>query len=312
MIAYSLWRVSQGLLVVLGVTVIVFVLVHLLPGGPGALLGERATPEQIKAFLQANGYDKPIYEQYINYLRQLLHGDLGYSYLHNATVSSLLAQNLPKSALLVGLSYIVALAVAIPFGLMQALRRNRAVDYVLTGLSLVGYSMPVFWIALVLISLFAINYNILPPVGPSGATVSEVVQQPANLVLPVLTLSVVTVAQFSRFVRSSAIDVLVQDYVRTARSKGISEWHVVSRHVVRNSLLPIITLIGLSLPGTLSGAVVTESVFNYPGMGLLFWNAAAAHDIPVLLGFTLVVSVSVVVGSMVADVLYAVCDPRIR
>jgi peptide/nickel transport system permease protein len=312
-IAYISRRLAQSVAVVFGVTIIVFVLVHLLPGGPArALLGSRASPQQLYQFIVANGYNKPIFVQYADYIGRLLHGNLGYSYHYNQTVQSLLVQYLPKSALLVGLSYIVALAIGIPVGLLQALRRNRPTDYLLTGISFVGYSMPAFWLGILLVLLFAVDLHVLPPEGPQGASVAAVLHQPAALVLPVVTLAVINIAMFSRFMRSSAIETLVQDHIRTARAKGAPNRVVVFRHTLRNSLIPVITLVGLSLPATLSGAVITESVFNYPGMGLLFWNAAVTHDLPVMLGFTIVVATATVLGSLLADVLYAVTDPRIR
>lgn len=313
MTGYILRRLAQSLVVVVGVTIIVFVIVHLLPGGPArALLGARASPEQIRLFDIANGYNKPLPVQYVDYVIKLLHGNLGYSYHDNQTVASLLAQYLPKSALLLGLAYVVAILVALPLGLLQALRRNKPVDYALTGIAFVGYSMPAFWLGIILILLFAVNFHLLPPEGPQGATVGAVLSHPNALVLPVVTLAAATVALFSRFMRSSAIETMVQDYIRTAKAKGLSGRRIVMRHMLRNSITPIITLIGLSLPGAVSGALITEQVFNYPGMGLLFWNAAVTHDFPVLLGFTIVVAIATVLGSLLADVLYAVMDPRVR
>jgi peptide/nickel transport system permease protein len=313
MIPYIARRVIQSVFVVLGVTIIVFIILHLLPGGPArALLGPRATAQQIQEFMVANGYNRPVWVQYWTYLGHLLHGNLGYSYHYNQTVNSLLAQDLPKSALLVGLSYLVSVIVAVPLGILQAVRRNKPIDYTLTGASFVGYSMPVFWLGILLILVFAVDLRWLPPEAPQGTTILAILSQPLGLVLPVATLSIVTVAQFSRFMRSSAIENLVQDYIRTARSNGLSSRAVLFRHLLRNSLIPIITLIGLSLPATLSGAVITESVFNYPGMGLLLWTAATVRDYPVMLGFTVVVGAATVVGSLLADVLYAVADPRVR
>ena len=313
MIPYIARRLVQAVFVVLGVTIIVFIILHLLPGGPArALLGPRATNQQVQEFNVQNGYNEPVWVQYGTYLDHLVHGKLGFSYHYNQTVNSLLAQDLPKSALLVGLSYLVSVVIAVPLGILQAVRRNKPVDYAVTGASFVGYSMPVFWVGILLILIFAVHLHWLPPEGPQGTTIGAILTQPVALVLPVATLSIVTVAQFSRFMRSSAIENLVQDYIRTARSNGLSARAVLFRHLLRNSLLPIITLIGLSLPATLSGAVITESVFNYPGMGLLLWTAATVRDYPVMLGFTVVVGAATVVGSLLADVLYAVADPRVR
>lgn len=313
MTRYLVRRTSQAVAVLFIVTLIVFSILHSLPGSPArALLGIRATPAAIRQFNAANGYDRALPVQYWLYLDRLVHGNLGFSYHYDQSVGSLLALDLPKSALLVGASYVFALLIAIPMGIVQALRRNRALDHVLTGFSFVGYAMPTFWLGILLLVAFSASVHLFPSEGPQGATVGAALGDPAGLVLPVATLTIVTVAQFSRFMRSSAIDVLLQDYIRTARAKGAAGWHLITRHVLRNSLLPIITLVGLSLPGVLSGAIVVEALFNYPGMGWLFWTAAGSHDFPVLMGFTIVVAAATVIGNLLADVGYAVADPRVR
>lgn len=310
--AYLSRRIGQSVAVVVGVTVIVFIIIHLLPGGPArALLGPHARPEQINAFNIANGYNLPIYAQYVRYIGQLLRGNLGYSYHYNETVDALLVQNLPKTALLVGLAYFVSLCIAMPLGIFQASRRNKPVDHLFTGISFVGYSMPDFWLGILLILAFGVTIKLLPVSAPQGG-LGAILSQPAGLVLPVATLATGTIAWFSRYTRSSAIEHLILDYVRTARAKGASQRRVLLRHLPRNCLTPIITLVGLSLPAVLSGAVVTETVFNYPGMGLMFWNAATSQDYPLLMGFTVVVGVATVVGNLAADVLYAAADPRVR
>lgn len=313
MTAYVIRRVLQGIAVVFGVTLIVFIVLHMLPGGPArGMLGPEATTQQVQQFIVQNGYNKPLWVQYWKFIDQTVHGNLGYSYSNNQNVSTLLANDLPKTAALVGLAYLVALIVAVPLGILQALRRNSVVDYVTTGVSFIAYSMPTFWLGLLLIIGFAVSWRLLPAEGPQGATVAAVLHDPKAMILPVLTLALVTIATFSRFMRSSAIETLVQDYIRTARAMGMPERTVLSRHLLRNSLSPIITLIGISLPVVISGAVLTESVFNYPGMGLLIWNAATAHDFPVLLGATIVLASVTVIGSLIADILYAVADPRVR
>jgi peptide/nickel transport system permease protein len=313
MTAYLVRRLIQAIAVVFGVTIIVFLILQGLPGGPArGLLGPEATTEQVHEFIAANGYNQPFWVQYGRFIDQLAHGNLGYSFHYNQTVASLLAQDLPKSAVLVGLAYLVALVVAIPLGTLQALRRNTVVDYVTTGVSFIAYSMPSFWLGILLILGFAVTWRLLPPEAPQGATVAAVLSNPTAMILPVLTLALVTIAAFSRFMRSSAIETLLQDYIRTARAMGLPERTILLRHLLRNSVIPIITLIGLSLPATISGAVITESVFNYPGMGLLFWTSATTHDFPVLLGATVVFATATVVGSLLADLLYAVADPRVR
>lgn len=306
-------RTAQSFAVLVVVTMIVFAILHFLPGSPArALLGIHATPGAIRAFNRANGYNRALPVQYWLYIDRLVHGNLGFSYHFDQSVRSLLILDLPKTAVLVGASYVLALIIAIPVGLAQALRRNTLIDHTFTAASFVGYSMPTFWLSMLLIIAFSVRLHLFPSEGPQGATVGAALQDPRGLVLPVATLTIVTVAQFSRFMRSSAIDNLLQDYIRTARAKGASQRQLVTRHLLRNSLLPIVTLIGLSLPAVISGAVVVEAIFNYPGMGWLFWTAAGAHDYPVLMGFTVVVGAATVVGNLIADVAYALLDPRIR
>lgn len=312
MTGYLLRRVGQAFLVVVIVSIVTFVLSRLLPGDPArAILGLRATPAQVKAFTEARGYDEPLVVQYGLYVSRLLHGDLGFSYALNQDVSELIAQRLPPTVLLLGLAALVAVVLAVPLGLLQAIRRNHPVDYVVTGASFVFYSMPSFWLGLLLITVFAVNLSLFPPGAPQGST-ADVLANPQGLVLPVATLALVTLAEFSRYMRSSALDNLGEQYVNTARSKGASERHVLYHHVLRNSLVPIVTLLGLRLPHVLNGALITEGVFNYPGIGRLFWNATQMQDYPVLLGVTLVVAIGTVAGSLIADIVYAVLDPRVR
>jgi peptide/nickel transport system permease protein len=312
-VSYIVRRVLHSIVVLIGVTIIVFIILHLLPGGPAkAILGPKASPIQIHDFIVQNGYDQPVWTQYLSFVVRLIHGNLGYSYADNQTVDALIGQALPKSVLLVGLAFVVSLVIAVPLGILQAVRRNKPVDYAVTVVAFVGYSMPEFWLGILLISTFAITLPLFPPSAPQGNTIGAILSQPAGLVLPVATMTIVTVALFSRFMRSSAVETLVQDHIRSARAKGISEIAVLRRHVLRNSLIPIITLVGLSIPAALAGDVIVESVFNYPGMGLLFWKAATTHSYNVLLGVTVVVGAATVIGNLLADVVYSVVDPRVR
>lgn len=306
-------RVSQSVAVLFIVTVIVFSILHFLPGSPArAMLGIRATPGAIAAFNNANGYNRALPVQYLLYIDRLVHGNLGFSYHFDQSVGSLLTLDLPKSAVLVGASYVLALLIAIPMGIVQALRREKVMDHALTAFSFVGYAMPTFWLGILLVVWFSADLHLFPSEGPQGATVGAALTDPSALVLPVATLTIVTIAQFSRFMRASAVENLLQDYIRTARAKGLSNLQMVTRHLLRNSILPIITLVGLSLPSVLSGAIIVEALFNYPGMGWLFWTATGAHDFPVLMGFTIVVAVATVAGNLLADIAYAVADPRVR
>jgi peptide/nickel transport system permease protein len=313
MTGFLIRRVLQALLVLFLVTVFTLALVHLFPGGPiRSLLGPRATPEQVAHYNQLYGFDQPFYVQYIKWLGQLLHGNLGFSAKLNQSVTSLIAQDLPKTIILVSLGTVVSLLFGIPLGLYQAVKRYTVGDYVLTGVSFLGYATPTFFVGLLLIEWFAINIPLFPPFAPQGTTVAAILSQPRALVLPVAAYSFVLYALWSRYMRSSVMDNLVQDYVRTARAKGASERRVLWGHIFRNSLISIVTLLGLSLPTLVAGAIFIEVVFNYPGMGLAFYNAALNVDYQVLLGFTLVATLATVVGNILADVGYAVLDPRVR
>jgi peptide/nickel transport system permease protein len=305
-------RCSQAVVVLLLVSVIVFGLTHLLPGGPArAILGTHATPTTIAAFNKANGLDSPLPAQYWHWLTGVLSGNLGFSYVLNQPVASLLAQRLPKTAFLAGVAVVLAVLIAVPVGLYQAVRRNRVDDYVVTTVTFVLYSTPAFWVALLLVDVLAVRLRVFPAEAPQGSF-SAIFSDPSAIVLPVLTITLVTIAAFSRYIRSSVLDELAHDYVRMARSKGAGRRVILLRHVLRNALSPVVTLLGLSLPFILSGTLITEQVFNYPGIGLLAFNAAVGQDYPVLLGVVLVVGVATVVGSLLADITYAVLDPRVR
>ncbi|WP_433556462.1 ABC transporter permease [Pseudonocardia xinjiangensis] len=313
MTRYVAGRLLQAVVVVLIVTVIVFALLHSLPGGPArAILGIDATPAQMADFNHQQGFDQPLVVQYLQYLGRLLHGDLGRSFALNQDVSAVVAQRLPKTLLLTGVSTLVAMAVAVPLGVWQAVRRNRAGDYVVTALTFLAYSTPAFFLAFLAILLFSQAIPLFPAQAPQADTLAGILAEPAALVLPVATGAVTAIASFSRYMRSSTLDNLAEDYVRTARAKGTVERRVIWRHVGRNSLTPVITMLGYHIPVLFGGALVTESIFNYPGMGLAFWNAAQVSDYPVLLGVVLVIATATVIGSLLADLLQALIDPRVR
>jgi peptide/nickel transport system permease protein len=295
------------------VSVFTLALVHLFPGGPiKSLLGPRATVAQVAYYNHLYGFDQPFYIQYIKWVGQLLHGNLGFSPKLNQSVVSLIAQDLPKTIILVGLGTVVSLVFGIPLGLYQAVKRYTTGDYVLTGVSFLGYATPTFFVGLLLVEWFAIDVHLFPPFAPQGTTVGAILADPRALVLPVISYAFVLYALWSRYMRSSVMDNLVQDYVRTARAKGASERRVLWGHIFRNSLMSIVTLLGLSLPVLVGGAIFIEVVFNYPGMGLAFYTAALNVDYQVLLGFTLIATLATIVGNLLADVGYAVLDPRVR
>jgi peptide/nickel transport system permease protein len=329
MLGYIIRRLIQAIFIGIGVTLIVFVLLQLLNASSGsvakAVLGPRATPVAIAQFNHENGLDQAWPLQYLTYLGQVTglgpvfagqgwQGfNFGHSYNLNQDVSSLLAQDVPKTLLLVGLGYIVAIVVAVPLGIYQAVRRNKPDDYVLTSIAFIFYSMPVFWLGIILIIIFAATLHWLPALVPEVSSVGDLFpSQLPSLILPVLTIALLEIALFSRYMRSAVLENMVQDYVRTARAKGASQTRVLFVHVLRNALIPVLTLIGLSIGFVFAGALVVEALFNYPGLGLLFWHSAQTKDYPVLLGVILITGIATVLGNLLADVMYAVADPRVR
>jgi peptide/nickel transport system permease protein len=319
MTGYIIRRLGQSIVVVLGVTLISFFMLHLLilHQGLGTVVREilgnnRATQQAVTQFADQNHYNKPFVVQYWDFLKQLLHGNLGYSYQFNRTTDSLLATDLPRDLVLGGLSLIFSLMIAIPVGVAQAVKRNTATDYVGTGVSFILYSMPQYAIALLLIQLLAISFHVFPATVPPNSSAITLLTHPNGLVLPVASLTLVSYAYFSRYMRSSAIDTLAQDYIRTARAKGLPERLVLWRHLLRNSMVTVVTLVGLSIPVILTGTLIIEQVFNYPGAGLEYYQAALRPDYEVMLGITVLVGVVTLLGNLIADIGYAILDPRIR
>jgi peptide/nickel transport system permease protein len=315
MLQFLVRRIGQGAGVLIGLSAITFVLLHLLPGGPArALLGTKATPATVAALTRSLGLAQPLPVQYLQWLSRLAHGNLGISYQQNEQVSTLLLQRIPPTLYLVGSAVVISLAVAVPLGIYQATHRNRLGDYLGTLVALVGYSVPVFWFGLTLIIIFSIRLNWFPSGGIVGSqdSLGNIGDRIQHLILPVTMLSFAFVATWSRYIRSSMLDVLLQDYVRMADAKGASRMRVLFRHALPNALISTVTLVGTSLPFIFSGSLVAEVVFNYQGMGLLFWNAAQSQDFPVLMGTVIILGAATVVGNLLADTLNAVIDPRIR
>lgn len=313
MLGYLIRRVAQGVLVVFIVSVATFILLHLLPGGPArAILGSDATPQQIHEFNRSNGLDKPLFVQYFQTVSNWLTGDFGFSYKLNQSVASLIVQRLPKTLVLNLLGLALTVAVSVPVGMYQAVRRNRVFDYAATWASFVFFAAPSFFLGIVAISFFSQKLGIFPPQAPQTDNVAGMFADSPALILPVIVLSISGIAIGSRYMRSSVLDNLGQEYVLTARATGCSGVQVMTRHVLRNAITPVITLLGLSLPALFAGALIVETLFNFPGMGLLFWQAAQSSDYPILLAVVLVTAVATVLGNLVADICYALLDPRVR
>lgn len=325
MARYLVKRFGLILPVMLGVCVIVFVLIHLLPGDPAmVMLGQDASPEEVARLREAMGLDKPILEQLWSYLLRLAHGDLGSSIFQREPVSRLVMKHLPATVELAVASMLIAIVLAVPLGVISAVKQHSVVDVVSMGLAQVGVSMPVFWLGVLLILNFSLRWGLLPSVGRGAsfshgvlalfATGSTVALSDClrHLAMPALTLGLTTAALITRMVRSSMLEVLHQDYVRTARAKGAPERTVIYRHALRNALLPVVTIVGMQFGALLGGAVVTETVFAWPGIGRLAITAIGQRDFPLVQGCVLVVSLLFSLLNLVVDILYTIIDPRVR
>jgi peptide/nickel transport system permease protein len=277
------------------------------------VLGAKAQPLAVKVWNAQHGYDRGEVAQFLSYLGKLAHLNFGYSYKLSQSVSALFKENAGRSAYLTGAALILSLVIAIPLGIAQAVKRNSIGDYTATSLNFVLYSMPSFFLGLILIQIFALDLGIFPPtVSDNITTAWQAFTHPLQLALPIITLAAINVASFSRYMRSSALDNLGQDYIRLARAKGLSQKAVLFRHLLRNACLPMITLVGLSIPNLLAGNLLIEVLFNYPGLGLLFYNALGNEDYNILLAYTILGGVLTVVGNLMADVAITVADPRVR
>jgi ABC-type dipeptide/oligopeptide/nickel transport system permease component len=298
------YRAASALFVVLGVCTLVFLLIHLVPGDPvEAMLGESAQPADRAALRHALGLDRPVGEQYIAYLKGLTRLDLRQSFHYQRPVRALLAERIPATVELTVAALVLALVLAIPLGVLAARHRGRWVDSGAMGFSLLGISMPNFWLGPVLILVFSLWLGLTPVSGREGA---------ASLVLPAVTLGTGLAAVLARMVRSSVLEVLEEDYIRTARAKGLREGTVLRRHALRNAWLPVLTLVGLQLGGLLGGAVITETVFAWPGVGSLLVEAIQSRDYPVVQACVLLISLVYVLVNTLTDLVYVWVDPRVR
>jgi peptide/nickel transport system permease protein len=313
MTAYLLRRIGTSIIVLIGISIFVFLLLHeIFPTPARIVLGLRANNTQIAAWNKANGFDRPWFSQYLSYVNGLIHGNLGYSYIENQSVLSLFQERVARSVYLSGAALVLAIIIALPLGIFQAVKRNSLGDNVLTSLAFILYSMPSFLLGLIFIQVFALSFPLLNFEASQSTSIWTVMGDWRAMLLPILTLTLISVAAFSRYMRSSSIDVLAQDYIKVARAKGLPERLVLTRHMVRNASLPMVTLIGLSLPFLLAGNLITESLFNYQGLGLLFFSSLSKEDYPTLLAYTLVTAFFVVLGNLIADIALTVADPRIR
>jgi len=314
MIGYIGRRLVIAVIVTIGIALITFLILHFLAPSPVyAVLGAKAQPAAVKSWNQLHGYDRSEVAQFFSYLGSLAHLNFGYSYKLSQSVDALFKENAGRSAYLTLAALFLSLIIAIPLGIVQAVKRNSIGDYTVTSLNFILYSMPSFFLGLILIQFFALDWHIFPPtVSDSITSTWQAFTHPLQMTLPIVTLAAINVASFSRYMRSSALDNLAQDYIRLARAKGLSERAVLFRHLLRNACLPMITLLGLSIPTLLAGNLLVEVLFNIQGLGLLFFNALGNLDYNVLLAYTILGGVLTVLGNLIADVALTVADPRVR
>jgi peptide/nickel transport system permease protein len=302
--SYLFRRLSQSLLVLLGLSVVVFSLLHL-SGDPIRLLAPLdTTAEELEVMRKAHGFDRPLPEQYWNFLTNALQGDFGKSVRNGLPAMELALERLPATAVLTLTAYSIALIVAFPIGVLAAINMNTWIDRILMSFALLGQSMPVFWLGILLMLLFAVNLQILPATGRHDGW--------RSLILPGITLGMFNMARTARLLRSELLEVMGVDYIKTARGKGLSERVVIWRHALRNALIPMVTLLGLDLGALLAGSVITETIFAWPGIGRLAVDSIYARDFPVVQAVVCVVASVYVVINLLVDILYVFLDPRIR
>jgi len=312
---YVLRRLIQAIPLILGITVIAFAILKVTPGGP--LAAYENNPDFNAADLQrlehALGLDQPVPVQYVQWLGRFVSGDWGYSFATSQPVLSMIGQRLPNTLWLMSTVFIVTLLVALPIGVFTAVKQYSWFDHIATGATFAAFSMPTFWLGLLLIITFGLTLRLLPLGGmlAPGApfTIGDLAR---HLILPAATISLVQIGVYVRFLRASMLETTSQDYIRTARSKGLSEGHVISRHALKNAAIPFVTIAALDLPELFAGALVTENIFGWPGMGRLFFDSALRSDYPVLMGILVIGSIVVILANLLADVIYGVLDPRIR
>jgi len=317
---YVIRRLIQAVPLLIAISVIVFAIIEVAPGDPAQMYidpEKGADPAYIEAVRHSLGLDQPVYVRYISWLVKTLQGDFGFSFRTRRPVALEIGDRLPNTLLLGGVALLISMVIAVPIGIISALKRYTLIDYILSTLALVGISVPVFWVALVLLQIFAIQLNWLPGVGMRSVRVeyegfAAILDVIRHMILPATVLSLAQTASWSRYQRSALLEVLGQDYIRTARAKGVRERRVIGVHALRNALIPMVTLIGLSVPSIVTGAFITETIFGWPGMGRLGVESINGRDYPIIMAVTMLSALLIVFGNLLADIAYAWVDPRIR
>ncbi|MDR7543001.1 MAG: ABC transporter permease [Armatimonadota bacterium] len=309
---YLLVRVLQGAALLFIVSAVIFLIVHSAPGGPAILNNPDVDPQTAQAIARDLGLTDPVPVQYARWVGRAIRGNLGRSYQHQIPVVQLIANRIPNTLILAGTALALAVLAAIPLGVISAVRRYSAVDYAATVGAFFGVSIPTFWLGIMFIVLFSVTLGWLPSAGMRTAGVAAGAGDLLrHLIMPAVVLSTFPLAQLMRYARSSMVEVLSQDYVRTAQAKGLAPGRVLGVHALRNALIPVVTVLGVIIPRLLSGAVITETIFAWPGLGRLAVDAAVTRDYPVIMGLTMTTAVLVIACNLLTDVAYVSLDPRI-
>jgi len=309
---YTLRRILQMIPALLIVSFAVFMIIHLIPGDPAAIIaGPNATDEQLAALTHKFGLDEPLWKQYLIWLGNALTGNMGYSYINNYPVNDMIAQRVPATLELAFVAAIIAVVISFPLGIVAALKQGSAVDFASTVFAALSFAVPGFWLAILMILLFSLVLGWLPPSGRPKFS-EQPVEHIKALIMPAMVLGLGISAKIARYLRSSMLDVLDQDYTRTARAKGLRERIVVGRHVLRNALIPVVTVLGLQTGDLLSGAIIVESVFAWPGVGRLTVQAIGWRDYALLQADVLYIVLAFMIVNLLTDLTYGFIDPRIR
>jgi peptide/nickel transport system permease protein len=314
MVPYIVRRLLIAIPVLFGVTIVNFLIINMAPGNPVDMyIDPNSTPEQIELRKEQLGLNDPIWVQYIRWLTNMFQGNLGYSYSTYEPVQEIILERMGPTFQLMGIALLIGLAIAIPIGIISAVKQYSKLDYFVTGTSFLGISTPHFFLGLGVIYIFAVEWQILPAGGMSTlGSEGDFIDRLKHLILPVFVLSLGIAGKNVRYVRASLLEVLGHDYLRTARAKGLREFVVTNKHALRNALIPIITIIGLEIPLLLAGAVITEQVFQWPGMGQLTIQSIMSRDYPTLMALNLLTACIVLLANLVTDIFYSIADPRIK
>lgn len=315
---YVFKRVLQSIPILFGITIMTFFIMQLAPGNPmETMIDPKISPQEMLAMRESMGLNDPIHIQYINWMKEILQGNLGYTVKTGQPVGGLILERLPATLLLTGTALVMAFIIGIPLGVLSATNRNKMPDYILTVFSFIGISIPSFFLGLGMIFIFALKLSWLPTsgmitIGADYTGFTLFFDYVKHVIMPATVLAMPTIAIVMRFTRSSLLEVLGQDYIRTANAKGLSKNVVYLKHALRNALIPVITIFGLSIPFLFGGAYITEYIFNWPGMGSLGIQSIVAREYPVIMALNLFTSILVMSGNLLADIMYAWTDPRIR